>query len=216
MPLTAYRDPRPGMGTPERGCYPDEPDPRPGDEDYLCPDLRDSPWWMPRLLPARLFGKATDVPMAPEAEGRRSKTVTRRIASSCAGWAPPHPSADEFYDAVRAEKPSDRQSALLGMWMNEASEDDLYGAWYEGAYTWTILAAACRRTGRRRAPIYRVLNTQSKWTADMPMEETWSDEGGVVLRQPGGPRSREPVAKPAAFGATQAPPRPPSNRQSPA
>ena len=173
MPLTAYRDPRPGMTRPDRGCYPDEPDPRPGDEDYGGGIAGRTPWWKPRLLPEKFFRREDDLPMAPELEGRRSRTVAKRIAGSCAGWEPPRPTADEFYDALRAPQPTPRQEALVFMWLNEASEGEVYGAWLEGAYTWRILAEAARRTGQRRSAAYRVLNTNSSWSADLSMEETW-------------------------------------------
>lgn len=176
MALTAYRDRRSGLTTPERGCYPEEPDPKPGDEDYAAEITPSRAWRIPRLLPAKFFRQENDTPLAPEAEGRRSRAVTRRIASSCAGWEPPHPTASEFYDAIRAERPSARQEALVLMWLNEASERDVYAAHYQGAYTWRLLAAAARRIGQRRSPVYRVLNTNSTWSADLSVNETWSEE----------------------------------------
>ena len=79
-------------------------------------------------------------------DGHRSKMVARRVGRSCGGWAP-QATAREFYDAIGTEGPTHRQSELLGMWMNEASEGDLYGAWYEGADTRAVVAGGCRRDG---------------------------------------------------------------------
>ncbi len=43
--------------------------------------------------------------------GRNSLTIRMRLASSCAGWAE-RPTNAEFYDAVRAVAPSERERAI--------------------------------------------------------------------------------------------------------
>ena len=78
--------------------------------------------------------------------GRRSRTVARRIASSCAGWAKP-PAAAEFYDALRAAQPTRRQQSLVAMWAREATDAELLMAWMEEVYTDRELVAAIHRTG---------------------------------------------------------------------
>ena len=78
--------------------------------------------------------------------GRRSRTVERRIASSCAGW-PRRPTAAEFYDAVRAKQPTDRQMCLIRMWVREASEEETIFAWTEEVYSDRMLVAAMHRCG---------------------------------------------------------------------
>ena len=78
--------------------------------------------------------------------GRNSRAVERRIASSCAGWAH-RPSAAEFYDAVRAERPTQRQKSLIAMWVREASEEELFLAWAEEVYSDRMLVEAIHRAG---------------------------------------------------------------------
>ena len=85
----------------------------------------------------------------PNRFGPTSEAVTRRILSSCAGW-PERPNAAEFYEAVRAEKPSDHQKALISMWAVEAETLDLFDAWGEHVYTWRLLVAAFHRAGPLR------------------------------------------------------------------
>ena len=78
--------------------------------------------------------------------GRHSRTVERRIASSCAGWAEP-PTAAEFYDALRAARPTERQQSLVAMWVREATDAELLMAWMEEVYTDRELVAAIHRAG---------------------------------------------------------------------
>ena len=60
----------------------------------------------------------------PACMGAASEAVARRIALSCAGW-PHRPTGQEFYDALRAERPTSRQRAIVGMWAVEASRLDM-------------------------------------------------------------------------------------------
>ena len=78
--------------------------------------------------------------------GARSRTVRRRIWSSCAGWTA-EPTTEEFYEAVRAESPSRRQRQIVSMWVLEATDEDIMTAWLEEAYSFRDLAAAMHRTG---------------------------------------------------------------------
>ena len=80
--------------------------------------------------------------------GRNSRTVERRIASSCAGWR--HgPSAAEFCDAVRAEGPTRRQMSLIAMRVRGASDEELLLAWADEVYSDRMLVAAIHgRSGR--------------------------------------------------------------------
>jgi len=78
--------------------------------------------------------------------GPNCRTVARRIASACAGWRNP-PTPREFFEAVRAERPSPRQAVIVTMWLREASDDDLILAWAEEAYTFRQLAHAIHRSG---------------------------------------------------------------------
>ncbi len=78
--------------------------------------------------------------------GRQSLAVADRIASSCAGWAK-RPTAGEFYDALRAETPTDRQRSLIAMWVREATNAELTMAWMEEVYTDREFVAAIHRAG---------------------------------------------------------------------
>lgn len=82
----------------------------------------------------------------PDHMGRTSEAVARRLISSCAGW-PRRPTASEFYDAIRAERPTRRQQVLISVWAVEASSLDLFDAWGEHVYTWRQLVAALHRAG---------------------------------------------------------------------
>ena len=91
------------------------------------------------------------------ATGPNSEAVRSRFASCTAGWPRP-PTAAELYDAIRAERPSDRQHVVVDAWLREASCGDIVRAWLEEAYSWRELAAAIHRTGHRRHCLNRCLN----------------------------------------------------------
>ena len=117
----------------------------------------------PELLPAERFSdepapawqcKLIDAPTSPDETRECSRSVGFRFAASCAGWRR-RPTAAEFYEAVRAEVPTERQRALLDTWATEAEWEELLAAWTEHLYTFRELAAAlhragpCRDAGRR-------------------------------------------------------------------
>ena len=66
--------------------------------------------------------------------------------SSCAGWKE-RPTAGEFYEAVRADEPTDRQKTIIRMWGAEATLEDLVEAWAQHAYTFRQLVRALHRVG---------------------------------------------------------------------
>ena len=121
--------------------------------------------WAPAtLLPAEAFsdepaGEAVFRRLcAPEApRGRHAWAVRRRIMSSCAGWAE-RPTAGEFYDAVRASRPTDRQQAIVRTWGAEATLEDLVEAWAQQAYTFRQLVRALHRAGFSCGPRIRTIN----------------------------------------------------------
>ena len=78
--------------------------------------------------------------------GRKARAVAGRIGSSCAGWARP-PTPAEFHEAVRAERPSERQRAVVLMWVTEATTHEIMAAWAQRAYTFRQLARAAARAG---------------------------------------------------------------------
>ena len=121
--------------------------------------------WAPAtLLPAEAF---SDEPAseavsqrlcAPETpRGRHAGAVHHRIMSSCAGWAE-RPTAGEFYDAVRASRPTDRQQAIVRMWGTEATLEDLVEAWAQQAYTFRQLVRALHRADFSCGPRIRTVN----------------------------------------------------------
>ena len=87
----------------------------------------------------------------------KSLTVMLRLSGSCAGWAEP-PSAAEFYDAVRASEPTERQRAILGTFAQEAGWHELIAAWAERAYTIRELVTALHRAGHAKCHTARWIN----------------------------------------------------------
>ena len=97
----------------------------------------------------------------PREKRERSTTVRARISGSCAGWRR-RPTCREFYAAVRAAKPDDRQKGLLAMWATEAHWRELMQAWAEEVYTLRELVTALHRAGLARCRCARILN---RWAA---------------------------------------------------
>ena len=81
--------------------------------------------------------------------GARSRTVRRRIRSSCAGWPNP-PTSEEFRNAMQASEPSDRQQDIVTMWVLEATWTEMLLAWAEEAYSWRELVNAIHAAGAAR------------------------------------------------------------------
>ena len=120
----------------------------------------------PELLPAERFSDAPapawqyrmiDAPTRPEETRERSRSVARRFARSCSGWRR-QPTAEEFYGAVRAAAPTQRQRAILDTWATEAEWEELLAAWTEHAYTFHELATALHRAGLSRCRAAAALN----------------------------------------------------------
>ena len=121
----------------------------------------------PLLLPAERFSGAPaaplerrliEAPTAPEDTGRQSRTVRMRLSRSCAGWRR-QPTSREFYEALRAESPTDRERAILEAWATEADWQELLKAWTEDAYTFRQLASALHRAGLPRCRAAGPLNS---------------------------------------------------------
>lgn len=127
-----------------------------------------------RLLPQRFFDDRFRDTRPDVARARASTTVRRRLASSCAGWPAPHPTSEELYDALRAETPTERQRAVIGVWTDEATEEEIVDAWTENVYSWSMLAKAMRLIGRERAPNHLTVNIHSQWTGAESPAETWA------------------------------------------
>ena len=82
----------------------------------------------------------------PDATGPHSRTIRGLLGGACAGWRV-RPTSVEFYNALRAEHPTNRQRSIATVLINEASFEDLVNAHTEGAFTWRQLARAARRQG---------------------------------------------------------------------
>ena len=100
-------------------------------------------------------GAENDTP--PERRRAKSRTLLFRISSSCAGHGQP-PTPAELYDAFHTKEPTARSSALLRMWMTEASSNEVIDAWRDHCYTWRELAAACHRHGITDAENAPIMN----------------------------------------------------------
>lgn len=105
----------------------------------------------PRVLPPERFSDAratpeqcgmVNAPTGPDDTGPKSKTIRMRLACSCAGWKRP-PTSDEFYEAVRAEKPDKRQWAI---WTAGAARPRTSRYWTPGPSTPTRSASWPRRS----------------------------------------------------------------------
>ena len=103
------------------------------------------------------------------ASGPDSPTIALWLGCRCAGW-PRTPTSREFYEAVRAKRPTSRQRAILDAWANQADWTEVLQAWAEHAYTMRELVAALRRNGLGQCRIARSVN---RWA-----------------RRPAGPRDR--------------------------
>ena len=101
----------------------------------------------------RRFGRSRD----PRDSREHSLAVRIRLARSCAGWSQP-PTSEEFYGAVRAERPDRRQAAILRVWATEADWQELIEGWAERAYTLRQLVGSLHRAGVLRCRAARVLN----------------------------------------------------------
>ena len=110
----------------------------------------------PREFPDQLASLSL-CPAAKDA-GRKAKAVRVRIARSTAGWNV-RPTAEEFYEAIREPRPSDRQAAIVAMWAQEAGPREMLLAWTQRAYSWRILVDALHRHGfTRRGELNDYLN----------------------------------------------------------
>ena len=100
----------------------------------------------------------------PDETGPNSITVRMRLVGSCAGWAS-RPRSGEFYEAIRTEKPDQRQRAVLRVFAQEAEWHEIVAAWAEQAFTLRRLVAALHRAGLAECRAARWLN---KWATVPP------------------------------------------------
>ena len=94
--------------------------------------------------------------------GQNARAVRARIATSARGWVR-LPTADEFHGALRAERPTDRQFAIVALWAQEAGPQEMLMAWVQRAYSWRTLVEALHRNGLTRRG---KLNAYLNWFAE--------------------------------------------------
>ena len=129
-----------------------------------------------RLLPPEMFSDdpATREDFAracergnPNLTGKKSEAVHWRIVNSCSGWRQ-RPTTEQFHDAIHAEKPTNRQKAIISMWANEADWRELLQAWAQRAYTLQGLVRAMHRAGQAHCKHALIINC---WRVSNPDEE---------------------------------------------
>ena len=100
------------------------------------------------LPPERFSDKyaSPDPEFVNEGRGPESEAIRGLIAGSCCGWEEP-PTSGEFYEAMRATAPTERQNVVAATLVAEASNDTLALAYLQGAFTWRQVASVLRRRG---------------------------------------------------------------------
>ena len=134
--------------------------PLPPDLEHRRPCLLGPPEAFPDTpAPASYFDDWPD--HDPGRMGRTSIAVSRRLASSCAGW-PKRPAADEFYAAIHDDTIDTRQQSLLSTWAEEATYLDIVDAWGERVYTIRQLVTAFHKVeGLHTFTSFRWLNNMA-------------------------------------------------------
>ena len=87
--------------------------------------------------------------------GAFSPTVQSRLCRATCGWKQAATPA-EFQTALGAHEPDSRQRNILDAWATEATPEDIFRAWAEGAYTPRTLAAALHRAGLAKSKASKV------------------------------------------------------------
>ena len=84
-------------------------------------------------------------------------TLRLRLCGATCGWKIPA-TESEFHEALQSRETTARQRNILDAWVTEATAEELFRAWAEGAYTPCRLAAALHRSGLARCKAARFLN----------------------------------------------------------
>lgn len=115
------------------------------------------------LLPAEQFSDdyEPEDPDFTESRGGSSSVIQDVIAGTCAGWKQ-QPNAEEFYNAMRATEPTDRQLAIAGVLIAEGTCHEVLLAYLQGAFTWRQLAEMMHRRGLYRGELARFVNARAK------------------------------------------------------
>jgi hypothetical protein len=115
------------------------------------------------LLPTERFSDQYEPadPEFPEERGPASTAIQALIARACAGWKRP-PDAEEFYNAMRATRPTARQTTIAGVLIAEGSCDDVLLAYLQGAFTWRQLARMMHRRSLYSGELARFVNVRAE------------------------------------------------------
>lgn len=125
-------------------------------------------WDRCEIAASEAFSDEIDTRDAPK-KPRTGITITRANAdkydvintvfdSRCCGWKQP-PTAREFYEALKAEQPDERQCGILRCWFNEGGPEAWIKAKRRGGYSWRTFADAMRKARPQNYPYIRILNT---------------------------------------------------------
>ncbi len=125
--------------------------------------LEDDPPANTGLLPVARFSDeyAPEDPRVPGARGAGSSAVRGVLAGACAGWGR-RPDAHELHEAMQAAEPTQRQLAVGGALLAEATPDDILLAYLQGAFTWRQLARLMHRRGRYTGTLARYVNLHAE------------------------------------------------------
>ena len=100
-------------------------------------------WYWPKIDPRRTR--------------ENSRAVEFRLGLSFAG-SREQQSTRDFYEAVHAKEPSERQQAIVYAFVMQATERDLIRAWVEQAYSWRVMVCALHKAGFDVYQQIRIIN----------------------------------------------------------
>lgn len=89
--------------------------------------------------------------------GRNASAVNAVLAPGCCGWKRP-PNAQELYDAMRSDNPTERHQTVASAFLKEAHIDDIVMAKLQGAFTWRQLATMLYRLGMETSELSPYVN----------------------------------------------------------
>ena len=100
------------------------------------------------VLPVQQFSDeyAAPDPQFNERRGPEAEAIAWLLCGSCCGWGR-SPDTHEFYEAIRATKPTPRQVSIINVLISEASMNTVALAYLQGAFSWKQLATAMERHG---------------------------------------------------------------------
>ena len=115
------------------------------------------------LLPPERFSDeyAPEDPEVPGERGPASSAVEAVIAGACSGWGR-KPDAKEFYEAMRAKRPTRRQQTVASVMIAEGTLDHILLAYLQGAFTWRRLVRMMHRGGLYNGELAHYVNMHAE------------------------------------------------------